>query len=70
MRIDGSKLNYHRERKLMTVRELAKACGMSSATWWRASNGENVRVTSVRRLCEVLGIKVEDIELKEEENDR
>lgn len=65
MRIDGKKLNEVRERNLMTVREFASACGMSQATWFRASRGDNVRVTTVHRMCEVLNIEPEEIELKE-----
>ena len=65
MKIDGEKLNYYRERKLLSVREMCKACSISTGTWWRASNDYPLNLSTVRRLCEVLDVSLEDLEKKE-----
>lgn len=65
MKIDGKKMNRLRERKLLTVREFCSACQISQRTWLKASKGENLRVTTVRKICTVLEVSPEEIELQE-----
>lgn len=66
MKIDGEKLNYYRERKLLTVREMCEACDISTGTWWRASNDYPLNLSTVRKLCEVLDVSLEDLEKMED----
>ena len=66
MKLDRKKLTEYRERRLLTVRELCGKASISLETWSRATNGGNLRVTTVRRLCEALEVSPEEIELKED----
>lgn len=49
------------EDKKMTKEDLKKATGMSSATIAKLGKNENINMTSLDKICEVLECKVEDV---------
>ena len=55
------RLRSVRERKVMTMRELSQASGVSTNTLVRLERGEDARISTVRRLAAALA--VEPIEL-------
>ena len=59
MRVDGAKLRSARERRFLTLRELAERAGVAYVTIWRAENGTtgSARMGTIRALAEALGIE-------------
>jgi predicted transcriptional regulator len=54
-------LNSYREERYLTVDEFAKHLGVSLHTLYKALRGERLRVTTVRRIAEKLGVHPSEI---------
>ena len=67
MPIDGDSLRRARQRRAMTMRELADAAGIGLQTIWRLENGAtpDIRMSTLRKLAVALG--VEPVELLADE---
>ena len=59
MRIDGAKLLRERERKALTLRELAALAGVTHVTVWRLENETSgtVRPGTVRKIAAALSVE-------------
>jgi transcriptional regulator with XRE-family HTH domain len=63
VKIDGAKLKRERERKALSMRDLAERSGVSYVTIWRleADEGGPTRPSTVRKLSDALGLEPESI---------
>ena len=62
MKVDGPKLRRLRETRLaLSVDEASKEAGVAPPTWLRAEHGEEIRVSSVRRIADALGVSPADL---------
>jgi transcriptional regulator with XRE-family HTH domain len=59
MPIDGDSLRRARQRRALTMRELADAAGVGLQTIWRLENGSTaaVRMSTLRKLSIALGVE-------------
>jgi transcriptional regulator with XRE-family HTH domain len=59
MPIDGDSLRRARQRRALTMRELADAAGVGLQTIWRLENGAtpDVRMSTLRKLALALGVE-------------
>ena len=59
MRADGAKLRAARERRFLTLRELAARAGVAYVTIWRMENNAtgSARMGTIRSLAEALEIE-------------
>ncbi len=62
------RLRYWRERRALTMRELATAAGIAYTTVFRLEHGKDAELPTVRKLAEAL--KVEPHELMEQAPDQ
>jgi transcriptional regulator with XRE-family HTH domain len=62
VRVNGRKLREWRERRLLTLRELAARSGVQFHTIHAIETGkQEPRVSTLRKLIEALGIPVEEV---------
>lgn len=62
MRIDGQRLKDARERRLLTLRELAELSGVSAANLSRIENGkQEPEIRTVKTLAAALRIDVSEL---------
>ena len=62
VRVDGHKLRGLRERRVMTLRELADASGVGFDTISRIENGhQEPRPGTVRKLAQALGVEAGEL---------
>jgi len=61
MRIDGARLLRERERKALTLRELADLAGVTHVTVWRIENETSgaARPSTLRKIAAALGVEPE-----------
>jgi len=61
MRIDGARLLRERERKALTLRELAELAGVTHGTVWRLENETSgtARPSTLRKIAGALGVEPE-----------
>ncbi len=59
MRVSGKRLRQARERRFLTLRELAALAGVAYVTIWRMENETtgSARMSTVRALAAALGIE-------------
>lgn len=61
MRINRDKIQVLMAEKGMTQKDIAKATGVSQGTISATMRNNNPRATSVKRISDALGVKIEDI---------
>lgn len=62
MEIEGEKLRGARNRKALTLKELAEQSGVNSSTIWQLESGRrDARPSTIRKLVAVLGIEPSDL---------
>jgi transcriptional regulator with XRE-family HTH domain len=59
MAIDAARLRWARQRRALTMRDLAEAAGVGTQTIWRLENGAtaDVRMSTLRKLARALGVE-------------
>ncbi len=62
LEIEGEKLRAARDRKALTLRELAEASGVNYSTIWQLESGRrDARPSTIRKLVAALGIEPRDL---------
>ncbi len=57
-----TRLREWRERRLLTMRELADLAGVGYVTVWRLENGKSeAELRTIRKLAQALGVTAEDL---------
>jgi transcriptional regulator with XRE-family HTH domain len=57
VKLDGERVRDRRERLTIPIREACERSGVALNTWVRAEHGEEIRLSSARRIAEVLGVE-------------